>query len=333
MTTRDCTYVTSTWGVHDERWAEALHSCGFAVVTVSLERDQISIDEVRAQLETSSHPVLAGPLLTVTKGLLGISAPLYGLSWGFDLIQADSSKDDLSWLQQLPGLIVDSEHTASIALRSGMEMSRIHRIPWGVDLETFTPYGPTTTPAELGMSPDSRIVLSLRGLEPLYRVEDIIRAFAEVADDFPDVHLVIGNDGSLRPELKNLAESLQVKDRMTFIGRLGEDQLPPLLRAAATYVTASEVDGSSVTLLQAMGCGTPVVASNTPGNREWVEADLTGELFRVGDSTDLARALRRLLSGDRGQRGERMRRAAREAVENRADWARNSRALERIIGA
>ena len=319
--------------MHDERWAQALHSCGFAVDTVSLERDQTSIDEVRAQIETSSRPILAGPLLIVTKGLLGVSAPLYGLSWGFDLVQADGSKDDLSWLQQLSGLIVDSKHTASIALRSGIEMSRIHRIPWGVDLKAFTPDGPTAGNAELGIPMNRRIVLSLRALEPQYRVDDIIRAFAEVADDFPDLHLVIGNDGSLRQELKRLIESLDVAERASFIGRLEEGQLPALLRRATVYITASEVDGSSVTLLQAMACATPVVASDTPGNREWVKAQITGELFRSGESTDLARAIRVVLASRAGERVSSMGIAAREVIEERANWFRNSRQLEQILGA
>ena len=333
MTRRDCIYVTAEWGVHDERWVQALNSCGFAVEPISLERENTSIDEVRAQLETSSHPVLAGPLLTVAQGLLGIRQPLYGLSWGFDLVEAATSNADLSWLQQLSGLIVDSEHTTSIALRSGMEKSRIHCIPWGVDLETFTPDGPTTTPAELGIPPNSRIVLSLRALEPLYRVEDIIRAFADVADDLQGVHLIIGNDGTLRAALQQLTASLNVTERVSFIGRVYENQLPPLLRAAEAYVTASEVDGSSVTLLQAMACKLPVVASNTPGNREWVEVGRTGELFRVGDCADLARVLRMFLEANTRERSERMGRAGREAVEERANWARNSSQLEEILGA
>lgn len=332
MTGRACTYVTATWGVHDERWARALNSCGFVVETLSLIRDQVSIREVRAHLHEAGHPILAGPLLTVTKGLLDIGAPLYGLSWGYDLVNADRGRDGLSWLRQLAGLIVDSEHTNSIALRSGMDTTRIHRIPWGVDLETFTPEGPTATPTDLRIPAGSRIILSLRAFEPTYRVDDIIRAFAAIARDFPEVRLIMGNDGSLQRELQALTESLNIAEQVTFIGRVREDNLPSLLRAADVYITSSEVDGSSVTLLQAMACATPVIASNTPGNSEWIEAGRTGELFQVGAWTDLARTLRAILDGHGSMRASSLGKSARSAVEERADWARNSRQLEGILG-
>jgi len=328
-----CTYVTAHWGVHDERWAEALRSCGYKVETISLERDHTSIDEVLAHLHGTSHPILAGPLSTVTKGLLGTRAPLFGLSWGFDLVQANDANEELAWLQRLSGLIVDSEYTSSIALRSGMNESQIHRIPWGIDLNTFTPDGPITTPTELGIPAGRRIILSLRALEPVYRVGDIIRAFAAITDQFPDTHLVVGNDGSLRDQLAEIVNELHIANRVSFIGHLGEKDLPPLLRTAACYVSASEVDGSSVTLLQAMGCGTPVVVSNTPGNCEWVQNGETGHLFDVREAADLARALSDILKPSLAGTNSADGLLARALVESRANWTRNSRQLTDILRA
>jgi glycosyltransferase involved in cell wall biosynthesis len=58
-------------------------------------------------------------------------------------------------------------------------------------------------------------------------------------------------------------------------------------------VSASEVDGTSVTLLQAMACGTPVVVSDIDGNRGWVTEGKTGRLFRTGDAGEQASAIRR----------------------------------------
>lgn len=326
---RRCVYVTRGWGVHDERWTEALRSSGFTVTDLSIERDELSIAAIRNNLMDSTDPVLAGPI-DVTQGLIGIHAPLFGLSWGFDLVNAQERNDDLAWMTDLAGLIVDSRNTRRIALESGIASDRVHTIPWGVDLDTFTLDGPPTDLSAFGVPATSKVVASLRALEPLYRVADIIQAFAHLAEQIPDVHLVVANDGSLRAHLESLVQSLRIEDRVTFIGSLPEEALPGLLRAANVYVTASEVDGSSVTLLQAMACGTAVVASDTPGNSEWITPGVSGLLFRVADPVDLSSTLGRLLSL-RPESADRFNFEARKLVEERANWARNSTQLARIL--
>lgn len=319
--------------MHDERWVSALRRSGFSVSTLSLGRDNMSISEVRREIQRTGHPVIAGPLTEVTKELVGINAPLIGLSWGFDLVQADIEQDELTWLQQLSGLIVDCEHTRNIALRSGLDPSRIERIPWGIDLDLFAPRGPIVNLQNLGIRENSRIVLSLRALEPLYRVGDIVHAFAETAADISDAHLVIGNDGGLRRELELLIASLEIAHRVTFIGPKDERELPALFRAASAYVTASEVDGSSVTLLQAMGCGTPVLASDTPGNREWIEDGVTGHLFPVGGTTKLSDALTEILRHKDDEAARTIAGASRATVCARANWYENSRQVASILRA
>ena len=327
---RRCTYVTRSWGVHDERWTAALRSNGFTVTDLSLERDGISTEDARHKLMDWTDPVLAGPL-DITQGLTGIEAPLFGLSWGFDLIQAHEHSEDLAWLAQLSGLIVDSQHTREIALTSGLPVERVHIIPWGVDLTTFTPDGPPADITGFGVPAASTVIMSLRALEPLYRVQDIVLGFAQLASEIPDAHLVIGNDGSLRADLEDLVESLDLQDRVSFIGAQPEGSLPRLFRATDAYVTASEVDGSSVTLLQAMACRTAVLASNTPGNREWVIPGASGLLFEVADPADLAAALRRLLDNAGRDPATGLGSGARKVVEERADWARNSTQLAQIL--
>ena len=318
-----CTYVTRGWGVHDERWTAALRSSEFTVTDISLERDELSIEDVRQRLMDGTDPVLAGPL-DITQGLIGIPAPLFGLSWGFDLVQAHDRHESLDWLTELSGLIVDSTNTYNIALDAGLDASRIHVIPWGVDLKTFTAEGSRADLTEFGVPVRHRVILSLRALEPLYRVEDIVLAFAQIASQFPDTHLVIGNDGSLRSQLEALVTSLQLENRVFFIGSLPEKSLPGLFRAADVYVTASEVDGTSVTLLQAMACGTPVVASENPGNRDWVSHE-TGLGFPIGSAEDLAQRLSQVLKAPLEAKGRTPR--AMQIVRKSADWARNQTLL------
>ena len=326
-----CTYVSQTWGVHDQRWVQGLTDLGFNVRVLSAEKNQLTIQRIRDELSADHGPVLAGPLTSITQHLVGIAQPLIGLSWGFDLLQLSEQGKDLSWLKELDGLIVDSHTTRDIALTSGLSDDRIHSIPWGIDLEKFTPTGPHMNLDKWGISPAAQVILSLRAHEPLYRVSDIIEAFSLIKDRSPDAHLVIGNDGSLQEQLREQSTHLGIDDRTTFIGILPESDLPSLFRASTIYVTASEVDGSSVTLLQATACGLPVVTSATPGNAEWVIPGETGYHYTTGSPQELAVAISTALTDHASGDSKCLADRAHDVVTEKADWDRNYRVLDAIM--
>ncbi|MGI9136234.1 MAG: glycosyltransferase family 4 protein [Candidatus Nanopelagicales bacterium] len=330
-TGHDCVYATSGWGIHDERWVAALLEIGFHPHVVSLGRDAADALELREVVLAAStaggglRPVLAGPLHSITLPLADLPIPVVGLSWGYDLSDLDRDGADLSWLTRLQGLIVDSEANRAIALAAGVEAERITFMPWGVDLQEFPFHAPWIDAFELGVPPHAPLVLSLRAHESIYRVADIIRAFAavprrdDVHEDFPDPHLIIGHRGSLTDELKALVRELDIERRTRFIGTVPEHDLVPLLGRASCYVTASDVDGTSVTLLQAMACGTPVIASDTPGNRGWVVEGQTGFLFPVGDVGALTDCLIEVTA----RYPQDLVDNARRLVERDADWQAN----------
>ena len=316
--------------MHDERWTKALRDVGFQVRTLSCERDQIDTEELQGAIDDPG-PILAGPLNSITPTLVGLENRLVGLSWGFDLLEMRDRGEDLSWLTQLDAVIVDSTANREVALSSGLAPAKVHTIPWGIDLELFSKTGATADLGSWGVPGSAINVLSLRAHEPIYRVADIIDAFSEILETTPEAHLIIGNDGSLRVDLENQVAALGITKEVTFIGSLHESELPPLFRVCDVYVTASEVDGSSVTLLQAMSCGVPVVASDTPGNRDWVQDRETGRLFATGSVDDLARALRTALNPSNADCATRMAAGARDRVRTKADWSQNSTALAEIM--
>lgn len=332
----DCVYVTQGWGIHDERWASALLEVGLTPHVVSLGRDASDALELREAVARAADgrlPVLAGPLDTITPALVGLDLPIVGLSWGYDLTRAGERGEDLSWLTRLSGLIIDSSWNARLARAAGVESDRIAYLPWGVDLSVFAFHGPWIDAFQLGVPPHAPLVVSLRAHEPLYRVTDIVEAFAgvprrrDVHEDFPDPYLIVGHEGSLTEELRSLAQERGIADRVRFIGRVTEEELVPLLGRAACYVSAAEVDGTSVTLLQAMACGTPVVVSDTPGNRDWVVDGDTGLTFPTGDVAALTDALIRMTAHYPIALVER----ARRQVEERADWRANLRHLRTVL--
>ncbi len=325
----DCVYASASWGLHDLRWTNALRELGHEPAIVVLGRD-VEIGEFRnAVVEASSGslPVLAGPLTSITRHLtVNRELPkVVGLSWGFDLHELQT-QDDLAWLPQLSGLIVDSDPTMHIALQCGMTESQLTFLPWGVDLDHFTPEGPLFDLSALRLKPTSRVLLSLRAHEPIYRIDEIINAFSQVQEDHADLVLLIGHSGSLTPQLQAQVAELGLDESVFFIASVDEGQVAELMRASVGYVTASEVDGTSVTLLQAMACGTPVIASDSPGNLSWVSPN-TGFLFHVGSVTQLAAALSQALTMDVTRRTD----AALALVRNRADWHANLSRLDTAL--
>ena len=319
-------YASASNGVHDRRWVEALRACGFEVTVLSASGDlRASV----AAFQPLSAPVLAGPLNSVTKSLVGLSRPVIGLSWGYDLQQGHSQAvplEAMAWLSGLDGLVVDSPVTRDLAIALGLGPERVVLIPWGVDLELFTPDGPAVSAAAHGFAHRSQVVLSLRTHNTIYRTSDVIEAFARAALADPALMLVLGGDGPLTPAHRARVDELGLAPRVRFIGRVDESELPALLRGADLYVTASETDGTSVTLLQAMACGVPVIASRNPGNATWVREGETGQLFDVGDVKELAALM------VSGRTNPDVIDTALRLVRSEGDWTGNRMRLLQVIG-
>ena len=123
-------------------------------------------------------------------------------------------------------------------------------------------------------------------------VHHVIRAFAAMAH--PSALLEIAGAGDYRPALERLVASLDLGERVRFLGRVSEAEKLSLLRRAWALVFASPKEGWGITNLEAAACGTPVVASNSPGIRESVRDGDTGYLVPHGDERAMAAAMRRL---------------------------------------
>ncbi len=322
----DVHYVTQGWCVHDDRWTQALRDVGFDPDVIQVGRDVSAARDLADYIsgrEFADFPILAGPLDTVTGHLRDFGRRVVGLSWGFDIHRMD----ELAWLGDLGGVIVDSVATAELLREADVDPARITYLPWGVDLEAFPAAQPLVTRASLGIPDEAKVILSLRAHEQRYHVGDVINAFAEVAAVNPEAVLVVGSTGSLTEDLERQCTSPLIHDRVYFIGQRTESEVADLLVLADAYVSASEVDGTSVTLLQAMASGTPCVVSDIPGNRPWIHNGRTGWLFALRDSAHLARAIHQELASPGSTAHE-----ARIQVEAEADWLVNRNRLVTALG-
>jgi glycosyltransferase involved in cell wall biosynthesis len=177
-----------------------------------------------------------------------------------------------------------SESTAEDLTRRGIPRDRIRVIYCGVDSLRLTPDAAEREPRPL--------FVCLGRLKRYKRVDLVLRAFARMA--VPEARLEIAGEGDARGDLERLAASLDLGDRATFLGRISEERKLHLLRRAWALVFTSPKEGWGITNLEAAACGTPALASNSPGIRESVRDGETGYLVPHGDLEQLARVMRRL---------------------------------------
>jgi glycosyltransferase involved in cell wall biosynthesis len=158
----------------------------------------------------------------------------------------------------------------------------------------------TYRPLERRRSTSQPRLLAVSRLVRRKGLEDVIAALASPLLSACTLTLV--GDGPLRSRLQRLARSLGVTDRVEFAGRLHGEELSASYRTADCFVLPSHAESCSMSLLEALASGLPLVAARTGGIPELVEDRVNGRLFAVGDVDDLAQAIAWILES-----GERMR--------------------------
>jgi glycosyltransferase involved in cell wall biosynthesis len=177
-----------------------------------------------------------------------------------------------------------SESTADDLSRRGIPRGNIEVIYPGIDTVGYTP--------NLTSRADRPSFAYLGRLKRYKGVHLVIRAFAAMQNR--DATLEIAGAGDYRGKLEALANSLDLGDRVRFLGRITEQEKLALLRRSWALVFASPKEGWGITNLEAAACATPVVASNSPGIRESVRDGETGYLVPHGDTAAMAAAMDRV---------------------------------------
>jgi len=183
----------------------------------------------------------------------------------------------------VPFEAISASTAADLAAR-GIPRTAVEVIYPGIDTVSYTPCA-----TERAASP---VFAYLGRLKRYKGVDVVIKAFAAMGDR--SARLEIAGAGDHRPALERLASSLDLGDRVRFLGRVSEEDKLRLLRRAWALVFASPKEGWGITNLEAAACGTPVVASNSPGIRESVHDGETGYLVPHGDAGAMAAAMGRL---------------------------------------
>jgi glycosyltransferase involved in cell wall biosynthesis len=205
-------------------------------------------------------------------------------------------------------LVANSESVAAFYRDAGVPAEKIRVIPNGVEPPTHAPVDRAALLAELGLPPDAKVVGYVGRLAKQKRVDVLIWATQLLRQLTDNVYHVVVGDGPQRRYLEDLAKHFTC-DRVTrFVGHRPDAWR--LLPCFDAFWLASDFEGQSNSLLEAMAAGLPVIASDIPANRELIDDGRTGYLVRPGDSVAFAQYADRLLAA-RDLAG-RLGRAARE---------------------
>jgi glycosyltransferase involved in cell wall biosynthesis len=194
-----------------------------------------------------------------------------------------------------------SEDSARLTVEDGVAPGRVCAIRNGTDLSRFAYTGP---------QPGGPVVAVAR-LSPEKDIESLVRAAVIAVREDESFRLEIAGAGSCRTDLERIAAENSLGDHVRFLGEIRD--VPALLARASLLVLPSLTEGISLTLLEAMGRGLPVVATRVGGNVEVVVDGETGLLVEPKDPPGLAQAMLRLRRS--AEESSRMGRAGRHRAQ------------------
>jgi glycosyltransferase involved in cell wall biosynthesis len=171
-------------------------------------------------------------------------------------------------------------------LNSGADPKKILVLPKGIDLEKyyFTDHFSNKMHYEL------RAIVT-RALASDYNHHIIIQAVAELKKKGVELHVDIVGDGPLKDQLILLTKELNVDDRVHFLGRIPNEELPNYLAKCPLYISTPITEGASSSLMEAMASGCFPIVTDLPGNKSFIKNGKNGFLVEVNSVDSLVEAL------------------------------------------
>ena len=284
---------------------------------------RLALDFRRLVRQIKPDLIHAGPIQTCAFiAVLSGFRPILSMSWGFDLMK--DVERGRWWrfatrytLKRSSYFTSDANVTRDRAVAFGMDPARTVVFPWGVDLAHFSP-----EPREKPVGQQAGFTLLCnRSWEANYGVDVLARAFVKVAQIHPEVSLLLLAGGSQGPAIRQILSNGGVLEQVTFAGQITQKDLPRFYQMSDLYISPSHVDGSSVSLMEALACGLPCLVSDIPANQEWVREGENGWLFPDGDAGVLAS---KILSAIENRAAlPAIGQHARGTAEEKADWPKN----------
>src|SRR5215471_5507942 len=270
-------------------------------LTISQPRDPRSVEaflpELESPLQTLQPDVFhAGPVQTC--GYLAALTqfhPRIVMSWGSDLLL--HARASGAWeratryaLEGADGFVCDCKTVREAALRYA-NLENIAEFPWGIEPGRFSPTGEKMT--YWGENPGIVTFLCTRSWEPLYDIDVLLEAFTDAYSQNPFLRLLLVGHGSMEVFIRQFIEQRNLTTAVQIHSEQDPNNMPKWFRSADIYVSCAKSDGTSISMLEAMATGLPVLVSDIPSNREWVNPSENGWLAEVGSVEAFAAGLLR----------------------------------------
>lgn len=194
--------------------------------------------------------------------------------------------------------------------------------PFGVDVERFSPEC-------IKKEKKQPVIGIVKYLEPIYDIPLLLNAFSIVYNRLEVKPILrIYGDGYLKEELESLAKRLNIASSVCFYGLISNDEVPNVIKEMDIFVNSSVKESFGVNMVEAMACGVPVVATDTAGANEVIEADVTGVILKDRNPETMANAFEDLLVDD--NKRALMGKAGRERVLELYNWDKNVITMEQL---
>lgn len=332
-------YFADAASVHTRRWVAAAVERGARAVVVTRNPGEVpgadevitlrpgsdklswfaalpDVRRVSRELMQRFQPTLVHGHYVTSYGLwaaaCGLKLPKVLTAWGSDILVTPRES------RLMRAVVGWSLHHADLITADSMDMldeigryhpgAPCHQILWGADTDRFVPGEP---------APGFQ-VLSLRSWEPNYNIDVLIKAFARLVQQRPEAQarLCLLGGGPQAAELQALAQQLRVHDQVDFVGRVGDQAMVEALQRSRVSVSVPTSDATSVSVLESMACGLPIIASDLPANRQWITPGQGGWLVPARDEAALVQAL--ITAHDQAEVRQSMGQCNRERIERDA---------------
>jgi glycosyltransferase involved in cell wall biosynthesis len=230
-----------------------------------------------------------------------------------------------SWTDAFIG--VADAHAVHLVQNERFPAAKVNTIYNGVDCDRFAPQDASAIRKELNIPLDAPVVGILAALRPEKNHELFLAGAKEIREAVPAAQFIVVGDGPKRAELEQLATELGIADAVHFVG--SRSDVPALLAACDVVALTSHNEASPVSILEALACGVPVVASNVGSVQETVVDGETGRLFPAGDRAAFVNATVDLLKSPADR--ERLCAEGRRRVEARWSLDAMVRGYEQLI--
>ena len=348
--------LADTSSVHTIRWANALQKNGFEIAVLGFSNCEHQNFNNRIRVYSTYIPkkvtlkgngifsklVYLKSILKVKRiindfkpdclhsyyassyGLVGALTnfhPFYISVWGSDVFDFPQKSFMTKWI--LKYVLSKSDKIFSTSNVMAEEIKKysnksINVIPFGVELSLFNPVEKVETKMN-----NNFVIGSTKSLEDIYGIENLIRAFKMLKNNFKDLNikLLLVGEGTLEKHLKNLCHDLQIENQVEFIGKVPHHDVVTYLHKMDIAVFLSKQESFGVSLLEAMACKIPVIVSKAKGFNEIVENDSNGIFVDSENLMEISNKMSKLIFNERlrFQIGA----SARKRVEQHYNWDEN----------